>query len=55
MGSILIEALTFYGMEAKYINPDQTAPWDQSDLGPYSFQYRPPKYISRKGSRRQWP
>ena len=22
------------------MNPDQTAPWEQSDLGPYCLQYR---------------
>ena len=23
-----------FSMEANYMSPDQTAPWDQSDLGP---------------------
>ena len=27
-------------MEANTMNPDQTAPWEQSDLGPYCLQYR---------------
>ena len=30
-------------MEANTMNPDQTAPWEQSDLGPYCLQYRLPK------------
>ena len=34
-------------MEANTMNPDQTAPWEQSDLGPYCLQYRLPKNISR--------
>ena len=29
------------------MNPDQTAPWEQSDLGAYCLQYRLPKNISR--------
>ena len=28
------------------MNPDQTAPWEQSDLGPYCLHYRLPKNIS---------
>ena len=40
-------------MEANTMNPDQTAPWEQSDLGPYCLQYRLPKNISRCESRRQ--
>ena len=27
------------------MNPDQTAPWEQSDLGPYCLQSRLPKDI----------
>ena len=34
------------------MNPDQTAPKEQSDLSPYRLQYRLPKYISRWESRR---
>ena len=30
------------------MNPDQTAPKEQSDLGPYCLQYILPKYISRR-------
>ena len=30
------------------MNPDQTAPKKQSDLGPYCLQYRRPKTISRR-------
>ena len=33
------------------MNPDQTAPRTQSDLGSYCLQYRLPKYISRRESR----
>ena len=33
--------------------PDQTAPWEQSDQGPYCLQYRPPMYINRRKNRRQ--
>ena len=29
-------------MEANNMNPDQTAPWEQSDLGPYCLQYKLP-------------
>ena len=32
------------------MNPDQTAPKEQSDLGPYCLQYRLPKNISRQGA-----
>ena len=28
------------------MNPDQTAPNDQSALGPYCLQYRLPNYLS---------
>ena len=35
------------------MNPDQTAPKEQSDLGPYCLQYRLPKNISTKESRQQ--
>ena len=35
-------------MEENNINPDQTAPKEQSDLGPYCLQYRLPKNISRR-------
>ena len=34
--------------EANTMNPDQTAPKEHSDLGPYCLQYRLPKYISRR-------
>ena len=30
------------------MNPDQTAPREQSDLDPYCLQYRLPKNISRQ-------
>ena len=30
------------------MNPDQTAPWELSDLGPYCLQYGLPKNISRR-------
>ena len=30
------------------MDPDQTAPKEQSDLGPYCLQYRLPKNISRR-------
>ena len=30
------------------MNPDQTAPWEQSDLGPYCLQYGLSKNISRR-------
>ena len=30
------------------MNPDQTAPWEQSDLGSYCLQYMLPKNISRR-------
>ena len=33
------------------MNPDQTAPKEQSDLGPYCLQYRLP--INRKESKQQ--
>ena len=45
--------LTNFIMKANTENPDQTAPKEQSDLGSYCLQYRPPKYISRRESRRQ--
>ena len=35
-------------MEANNMNPDQTAPWEQSDLGSYCLQYMLPKNISRR-------
>ena len=35
-------------MEANNMNPDQMAPEEQSDLGPYCLQYRLPKTISRR-------
>ena len=31
-------------MEANTMNPDQTAPWEQSDLGTYCLQFRLPKH-----------
>ena len=33
------------------MNPDQTAPKEQSDLGTCCLPYRQPKYVSRRGSR----
>ena len=30
------------------MNPDQTAPKEQSDLGPYCLQYCPPKNILKQ-------
>ena len=30
------------------MKPDQTAPWEQSDLGSHCLQYRLPKNISRR-------
>ena len=33
---------------ANTMNPDQTAPREQSDLGPYCLQYKPPKYENRQ-------
>ena len=41
-----------FSMEANTMNPDQTAPLE-SDLGPYCLQYRLPKNISRRESRRE--
>ena len=35
--------LGYLFMEANNMNPDQTAPKEQSDLGPYYLQYRLPK------------
>ena len=35
-------------MEANNMSPDQTASWEQSDLGPYYLQNRLPKNISRR-------
>ena len=35
------------------MNPDQTAPLEQSDLGPYCLQYRRSKNLSRRESRQQ--
>ena len=34
-------------MEANTMNPDRTAPLEQSDLGPYCLQYGLPKNIGR--------
>ena len=34
-------------METNIMNPDQTAPMEQSDLSSYCLQYRLPKKISR--------
>ena len=47
------DLLTNFVMEANTMNPDQTAPKEQSDLGPYCLQYGPLKYMSRRESRRQ--
>ena len=38
-------------MGANTMNLDQTASWEQSDLGPYCLQYRLPKKICRWESR----
>ena len=40
---------TIFFTAAINMNPDQTAPWEQSDPGPYCLQYtcRLPKNISR--------
>ena len=35
------------------MNLDQTAPFEQSDLGPYCLQYKLPKNIGRRKSRPQ--
>ena len=35
-------------MVANSVNPDQSAPKEQSDFGPYFLQYRVPKNISRR-------
>ena len=35
-------------MVANSMNPYQTSPKEQSDLGPYCLQYRLPKNISRR-------
>ena len=40
-------------MEANTMDPDQTAPKEQSDLCTYCLQYRLPKNISRRESRLQ--
>ena len=34
-------------MVANNMNPEQSAPLEQSDLGPYCLQYMLPKNISR--------
>ena len=36
----------YFFMEANNMNPDQTAPREQSDLGPSYSHYRLPKNIS---------
>ena len=41
--------LDFY-MEANNMNPDQTAIWKQSDLGPFCLQYRLPMREQRQKS-----
>ena len=40
-------------METNTMNHDQTAPLEQSDLGPYCLQYRLSKNLSRRESRQQ--
>ena len=30
------------------MGPDQTDQMEQSDLGPYCLQYRPPKYVIKR-------
>ena len=35
-------------MEANNIDPDQTAPREQSDLSPYCLHYRLPENISKR-------
>ena len=37
-----------YFIEANNMNPDQIAPKEPSDLGPYCLQYRLTKNISRR-------
>ena len=39
---------TRFFIEANTLNPDQTAPWEQSDLGPNYLQYMLPKNINRQ-------
>ena len=39
---------TRFFVDANNMNPDQTAPKEQSDLGPYCLQYRLPKNINRQ-------
>ena len=43
---ILKFTLEDFIMEASTMNSDQTAPKEQSDLGPYCLTYRLPKYIN---------
>ena len=40
-------------MEANTLNPDQTAPKEQSDLGPYCLQYRLYKNINTQEQTRK--
>ena len=37
--------------EANHMKPGQTAPWEQSDQGPYCLQYRRPKNNKQTHSR----
>ena len=41
------ELQTTFTIEKNTMNPDQTAPRKQYDLGPYYLQYRLSKFISR--------
>ena len=34
-------------MDVNNMNPDQSAPWEQTDLGPYCLQYSLPYNVSR--------
>ena len=45
---ILVHLRLDFFMEAINMNPDQTAPVVQSDLGPYCLQYRLPENIGRQ-------
>ena len=47
-GGVLRSAWGAFIMLANNMNPDQTAPTEQSDLGPYFLQYRLSKNISRR-------
>ena len=44
---------TTFIMEENTMNPDQTAPKEQSDLGSYCLQYTTSMHINIQASRRQ--